>query len=367
MNDYITIGIPTSGAPEFEKQGDHTLLRNMLIGKDFHWQQSIEALLPGEVSVLPGEEYPVINRLPTEDYLKCVVGSEMNPGAPVEFLKAHAVISRSWATGKITGCHDHSATGKTDIPGRIICWEDTCDHRGFDVCSDDHCQRYQGVQPLSDNVRKALEATEGEVLLTPEGRLVDARFSKCCGGRTEVFSSCWQPREEACLESFDDPWCNLESLSAQQREKILSAILKDYDRENQGGYRWTTEVTAEEIRRNLNVKFGRDVGSVSDLEILKRGKSGRAVTILVTGTGGRIEIGKELMVRRLLAPTHLYSSRIELKRDKIRPGLWHIEGAGWGHGVGLCQIGAARMAMEGYSYREILEFYYPGAIVGHFG
>lgn len=401
MTHTISVGIPTAGAPRIRKEKDYTVLENMLIGKDFHWQQSIVARLPGEVEVRrtdseagcsEEEEFGVINRLSLETYLRCVVGSEMNPNAPEEFMKAHAVISRSWALGKVFGVHSHSEKGKINTPDTIISWEDTCDHHGFDVCSDDHCQRYQGLQPIPEKVLRALEATEGEVLIAPDGRLVDARFSKCCGGRTEVFASCWQSREEACLESFDDHWCNLDSLPPEDREAVLKSILKDYDLANGGGFRWETTVSADEIRRNLRSKFGRDIGEIQSIEVLERGSSGRVITLRLTGypdstapesgkTPTHLVIGKELMIRRLLAPTHLYSSWFdieELTQDasatsnetsepKARamktnhPREWLLKGHGWGHGVGLCQVGAARMALAGHSYREILQFYYPGA------
>ncbi len=355
----ISVGIPTIGAPVLEKQGDLTLLKNMLIGKDFHWQKTIEALLPGEIEITEDEVFKVINRLPLEEYLKCVVGSEMNPEAPPEFLKAHSVISRSWALGKIIGVHDHSEEGKVNLPYAIITWEDTCDHNGFDVCSDDHCQRYQGIQPIPQSVRDALMATEGEVLISPHGRLVDARFSKCCGGKTEVFPTCWQPRDEECLESFEDPWCNLDALDKEERTKVLKAILKDYDLVNSGGFTWETTVTSEEIERNLLQKFKRNIGKVIDLIVISRGSSGRVSELHVKGSKADLLIGKELMIRRLLADSHLYSSRFDI--EPIAYGKWMLRGHGWGHGVGLCQIGAARMALEGYDYREILAFYYPGS------
>lgn len=371
MTDDIIVGIPTDGHPRTERHGDLTLLHNMLIGKNFHWQKSIEALLPGKVEVFPEKEYSVINRVPLEKYLECVVGSEMNPLAPVEFLKAHAVISRSWALGKITGVHDHSEVGKINGEFTIVNWEDTCDHNGFHVCSDDHCQRYQGIQPLHDIVRNALEATRGEVLETDNGHLVDTRFSKCCGGHTELFSTCWQSREEGCLESFTDPWCNLSSIDTSLRRRILHSILKDYDLMNEGGYVWTATVTAKEIRDNLHHKFGRDLGEIKDIRIVARGSSGRAKSLLITGTTGELTIGKELMIRRLLSPTHLYSSWFDIKpltrQEASKTGqsqpAWELTGHGWGHGVGLCQIGAARMALEGFTYQDILSFYYPGSLI----
>lgn len=357
----IKVGIPTLGYPILEKQEKYTILKNMLIGKDFHWQRGIEALLPGKIEIVKEGDYRIFNTLPLEKYLECVVGSEMNPEAPAEFLKAHSVISRSWALGKIVNIHDHSDEGKVNLPDKIINWEDTCDHIGFDVCSDDHCQRYQGVQPIPSAVLEALKATAGEVLLSPEGKLVDARFSKCCGGRTELFSTCWQPREEECLESFDDPWCNLDQLTSSQKRRILKSILKDYDLINNGGFQWEEEVSAKLIENNLLHNFNRNIGKITNLKVLSRGASGRADRLEITGTDGNLEIGKELMIRKVLAPTHLYSSWFDI--HALTPDKWLLKGHGWGHGVGLCQIGAARMALEGYRYKDILSFYYPGAII----
>ena len=360
---YIDVGIPTAGVPQLEKEGELTVLKNQLIGLDFHWRRTIETKLPGEI--IPGVDpvYRVIDRLPVETYLECVVGSEMNPAAPIEFLKAHAVISRSWAMGKISGQHIADEDGKIDSAELLINWEDTCDHKGFHVCADDHCQRFQGVQPMSDSLRDAIRSTEGLCLYTPDGRLVDARFSKCCGGRTEVFSSCWQPREEPCLESFDDPWCDLSGLPAERRDSLLKTILKDYDRSNGGGYSWKTSISAEDTAHNLRNKFGREIGGIREIQVVERGLSGRAVRLLLKGERGELCLGKELMIRRLLAPTHLYSSWIDIDSTPDREGMFHINGRGWGHGVGLCQIGAARMAMEGHTFEEILAFYYPGSVI----
>lgn len=368
MDRDIRIGIPTEGRPVLERRGENTLLRNMLIGKDFHWQKSIEALLPGKIELHDNQEYPVINVVPLEIYLECVVGSEMNPEAPSEFLKAHAVISRSWALGKIINIHNHSEDGKIFSENRIISWEDTCDHIGFDVCSDDHCQRYQGLQPIPTATAEAIRETAREVLLTGNVKILDARFSKCCGGRTELFSSCWQNSEEECLESIEDPWCDLSSLHPNTRDRLLRSILKEYDVENGGGYRWKTTVTAEEVRMNLKQKFGRDIGIIQDMRITEIGISGRATQLRLSGSENELTIGKELMIRRLLAPTHLYSSRIHLRKNLSATTIseWIIDGKGWGHGVGLCQIGAARMALEGFGYKEILRFYYPGSEIGQY-
>ncbi|MDE6272997.1 MAG: SpoIID/LytB domain-containing protein [Muribaculaceae bacterium] len=360
MNRIISVGIATSGEPHIKKDRDYSILYNQLIGLGFHWERAIESKLPGEVFNSKDPVYQLINRLPLETYLECVVGSEMNPDAPIEFLKAHAVISRSWAMGKISGSHNYEASGKIFAKDQIITWEDTCDHRGFDVCADDHCQRYQGLQQMDPAIKEAIRSTAGLCLYSPKGNLVDTRFSKCCGGRTEVFSSCWQSREEECLESLDDPWCNLSALDPSEKDRVLKAILKDYDLGNDGGYRWQTEISSEDLEENLKTKFGRDLGKIKDLKIIESGQSGRAKLLRIYGEKGELYLGKELMIRRLLAPSHLYSSRITIQKFSDHPVRFLIEGRGWGHGVGLCQIGAARMALEGYDFKEILSFYYPG-------
>ena len=358
---YINVGIATTGKPILKRTDNHTILKNQRIGLGFHWERSIESILPGEVIVTDDPVYQIINRLPLETYLQSVVGSEMNPDAPIEFLKAHAIISRSWAMGKIIGADTPKNEGKIFSPDLILNWEDTCDHHSFDVCADDHCQRYQGIQHFNPNIIEAIRSTTGLCLYSKSGQLVDARFSKCCGGRTEVFSSCWQPHEQPCLESFEDPWCDLSTLSVKNKELVLKSILKEYDLDNNGGYRWETQISAEDIKRNLYTKFGRDIGDIVNVQIIEKGASGRATLIRLIGSKGRLDLGKELMIRRLLAPTHLYSSRISIEKDPHRPDIFKIKGSGWGHGVGLCQIGAARMAIEGYNYREILSFYYPGS------
>ncbi len=373
---YIKVGIKTAGLPSLEKNKNYTLVRNILIGDGFHWQRTITARLPGEVSLYKLSSQPelsisdtteadqhitLVNRVPLETYLECVVGSEMNPSAPIEFLKAHAVISRSWALGKVLGTHSCDKNGYKNTSDCLIGWDDTAGHHGFDVCSDDHCQRYQGLQPIAPRALQAIRDTAGEILTAADGSLVDARFSKCCGGRTEVFSTCWQSRSVSCLESFDDPWCDLSSLSSEQRREVLSSILKDYDLNTEGyGYRWQTEILKTEVKANLNRRFGRDIGDILSIEPLHRGPSGRIDLLRIHGSDGIFDLGKELWIRRLLSPSHLYSSAFDI----VDLGYaFRLEGHGWGHGVGLCQIGAANMALHGYSYRDILSFYYPGAII----
>ena len=376
----IKVGIKTAGKPDMTKSEDSTIVHNLLIGDGFHWESTMEADLPGEVSEygIKGNKITeadrsitLVNHLPIETYLECVVGSEMNPNAPMEFLKAHAVISRSWALGKVLGSHKYDNSGYVDEKDCLIGWDDNEGHQGFHVCSDDHCQRYQGRQPIDPVALQAIRETAGEVLISTAGEsgdwesnsglhslpVVDARFSKCCGGRTEIFSSCWQDEEVAGIESFEDPWCNLSALSESKRNRLLTSILKDYDLDTQGyGFRWMSEISKTDIRANLKNRFGRDVGEITSIEPLRRGPSGRISLLRIRGSEGILDLGKELWIRRLLSPSHLYSSAFEAedRGDKIL-----LHGKGWGHGAGLCQIGAASMAAHGHDYREILTFYYP--------
>ena len=370
----IKVGIKTLGEPDILYTEKGVLVKNLLIGDGFHWQQTIEALLPGQVYRVEAAEeekseadsnVTLINELPLETYLECVVGSEMNPEAPMEFLKAHAVISRSWALGKIEKSHSHDDDGRVVSEEKLIGWDDTAGHHGFDVCSDDHCQRFQGLQEIDIKALEAIRGTAGEILRSPSGNLVDARFYKCCGGRTELFSTCWQDREEDCLESFEDPWCDLSGLTEKEREKVLRSILKAYDLITEDyGYRWETKISKAEIRKNLKERFGRDIGDICRLEPIHRGASGRIDLLKIYGTEGTLELGKELWIRRLLSPTHLYSSafKIEASGETLQ-----LKGKGWGHGVGLCQIGAANMALHGHNYEEILQFYYPGSVLTRSG
>lgn len=369
----IRVGIKTAGAPELIQGENYVVLRNMLIGDSFHWQQSTEVRLPADAtfeevdrdgSLAYGEadsKVSLVMTLPVESYLMSVVASEMNSSAPVEFLKAHAVISRSWVIGKIVGTHPIDGNGKVDEADRLIGWDDTSGHKGFHVCSDDHCQRYQGVKKLAPSILDALKMTEGEVLTTPRGEILDARFSKCCGGITEVFETCWQPKHFDCLESVEDPWCNLENLDENKRRVILSTILNEYDLKTEGyGYRWSSEILKSAVQDNLLHKFNRDIGRIEGMTALHRGPSGRIDLLRLDGEKGSLEIGKELWIRRLLSDSHLYSSYFEIE-DTGKSFI--LRGRGWGHGVGLCQIGAANMALHGYGYRDILKFYYPGSRV----
>lgn len=357
----IRVGIITDGAPETKDFGSGLhRVANMLIGRGFHWQQRLPILTEGRlIRGDTGEEgISLICELPLERYVASVIGSEMNPEAPMEFLKAHAVISRGWALGKTRhGKGSGGDTGKLDEPDMIYTWQDTADHHAFDVCSDDHCQRYQGRKAEPDErTEEAVEATRGLVLTDAFGELADTRFSKCCGGTTELYSTCWGDRDPHYLVSKPDPWCDPAAIPQAERADFLRTVFKGYDATTDY-YRWTTHVGKKEVEERLQERFGRNIGEVLDITPLRRGSSGRIFLLGVTGTKGSVSIGKELAVRRLLAPTHLLSSAFDIEPDEEG---WQLRGKGWGHGVGLCQIGAAAMARAGHSFEEILEFYYPG-------
>lgn len=373
----VKIGLLTAGDPKIEFPNHHrieengtiryipqsyqsrALLHNLLIGKDFHWQKRMTCLLPGEIVLRQSEQPMLINILDAEEYLLRVVGSEMNPEAPFEFLKAHAIISRSWLYGKLQ--HDSvspdSDDGKINNQSTIITWQDTADHIGFDVCSDDHCQRYQGDQPVSEQAALALRSTQDIVLADSHGNIADCRFSKCCGGRTELFSTCWQNKDFDYLTSVECGYCNPHHLSTSLKERLIASCLKDYDRQSDDLMFWTRRINRHAVAENLLKHFNRDIGEIIDIKPIERGASGRISLIEIEGSEGKLRLGKELAIRRLLSDSHLYSSLFDLQKSG---NDFIINGRGWGHGVGLCQIGAAVMALKGTSASEILSFYYPG-------
>lgn len=355
----VSVGLYTDGEPRISQSGKFHLLHNLQIGHGFHWQKCMEAILPGTIKILdkPTEEgVTLVNTIAAEEYLRCVAISEMSATAPVEFLKAHTVIARSWLMGKLRGKPASQISGRVNEPDLLIDWEDTSSHSGFDVCSDDHCQRYQGFQPLTPHAEEALESTRGIVLVDGNGNIADARYSKCCGGTTELFSTCWQDEDPDYLKSFKDPYCDLSQMDGKECNNLFATVLRDYDRNPEPFGTWKAEISKKDIADNLCRKFGRDIGEVTDVSVSRRGPSGRASLLSVNGTKGTIRLGKELMIRRLLSPSHLYSSLFTLADcgDDVS-----ITGRGWGHGVGLCQIGAARMARDGAGFRDILSFYYP--------
>lgn len=356
----IRVGLITDGDPRIINLPGRSRVFNLLIGDGFHWEQKISRDFEGIIKMLDRRERNVsaVNIIPLESYIKSVISSEMNPGAPLEFLKAHAVISRGWALRKIYDAQNQKSEDfRFNNPQEIYTWEEFDSHSGFDVCSDDHCQRYQGIpRERYISAIKAARDTCGEVLLDKNGNVADTRFSKCCGGKTELFSTCWADEDFDYLISKKDPWCDLSGMSDQEREKFLDSVLKNYDRETHNFSDWTLRINKNSVSRIIREKHGIDIGSLQSIRIIDRGHSGRIKRMEFIGNSGSIIIGKELAIRKLLDKDCLYSSWFEINDS----GEWLIlTGHGWGHGVGLCQIGAARMAYEGINYREILKFYYP--------
>lgn len=342
---------------------DSFTLQDVTIGSSFHWQRKEPQTFNGSLQfIISDGNLWAVNHVDIEDYLTSVISSEMKATAAPEFLKAHAVISRSWVMAQLRPYADASDSAvPTQSGDRIIRWYDHDQHRMFDVCADDHCQRYQGTtRVISEAARQAVQDTCGQVLLY-RGKLCDARFSKCCGGRTEVFESCWQDTPIPYLVSVEDKFCS------QATPETLKSSMNGYDLETPDWLHWTRKYTAEELSGLIAVKTGIDFGMITDLKPLKRGPSGRIVELEIVGTKRSVTIGKELEIRRVLSDTHLLSSDFIVERGADRNGnveSFTLTGNGWGHGVGLCQIGAAVMGSKGYSYKEILDHYYPGTNTG---
>ena len=310
------------------------ILYGVTIGIDFHWERRLDQRFAGSLKfIVEGENIRAVNTVGLEDYLLSVISSEMKATSDLELLKAHAIISRSWVL--------------TNHP-----------HQGFDICADDHCQRYQGKSmAVGANVRRAIDETWGQVL-TCGGAICDTRYSKCCGGRTELFSTCWEERDFPYLQSVPDtpedggdPFCDTRD------PEILRQVLNDYDRESTDFFAWQVRYSRAELSALVRSRTGIDFGDILELNPLERGASGRIKYLEIVGTKARRTIGKELAIRRALSPSHLKSSNFEARWEG---DTLVLDGRGWGHGVGLCQIGAAVMAHEGYSCREILQHYYPG-------
>jgi len=338
-------------------------LHRVVIGKDFHWEREEEQTFQGKLRLVVDEgKIVAINMLSTEDYLTSVISSEMKASCSLEYLKASAVISRSWLLAQMKkrqsgAAHSFFQFKKTDT--EILRWHDQEEHTIFDVCADDHCQRYQGItRAWSAQVREAIEATRGEIL-TYDGDVCDTRFGKCCGGTTNDFENCWENEPKPYLRSVKDPYCNTSDAH------ILSTVLNEYDLETRNFYRWTQEYTQDELHDIITKRLGRDLGPILALEEVERGQSGHLVRMKIFGKNHSITIGKELEIRRALSTSHLYSSAftaeaLEPDAEGI-PQRFVLHGAGWGHGVGLCQIGAAVMGSKGFSYNQILQHYYNGA------
>ena len=339
-------------------------LQNVTIGQNFHWERQENQTFTGTLRLVVEEDKVVaINILPAEDYLASVISSEMKSSCSLEFLKAAAVISRSWLFAQMekrrtredngTGFFSFSRTEE-----ELVRWYDREDHTLFDVCADDHCQRYQGVtRVLNPQVQQAIAATRGQILVS-EGSICDTRFGKCCGGRTNEFQYCWENVHHPYLTSVADPFCNIQDSS------ILKRVLNDYDLETTDFYRWQVEYSQEELSSLISTRLKLDLGSILRLESLEAGPGGHISRLRIVGTERSFIVGKELEIRRTLSPSHLKSSAFTVEYLNVTDGIpqgFRLNGKGWGHGVGLCQIGAAVMGHKGYPYRKILSHYYTGA------
>ena len=375
------------------------VLHDVTIGVNFHWERKEVQKFAGALKIIVSKgKLVAINVIGIEDYLLSVISSEMSATADEEFLKAHAVISRSWVMAQLSSS---KAVHKADVPSQVcstptlvshldgllhkgeevaaegvveyVKWYDKDDHDLFDVCADDHCQRYQGLtRAVLGKVRKIIDSTWGEVLMH-DGKLCDARFSKCCGGRMERFSVCWEDKDHEYLQPLPDTPGQQDGGKAfcdTSDPEILGKVLNNYDQETVDFYRWIQEYDRSEVSALIAERSGVSVGLVQALEPMEKGESGRIYKLRIVGSERTLVVGKELEIRRILSKTHLKSSAFEVKylsKDGCEVSSqddWctlRLEGSGWGHGVGLCQIGAAVMATQGYDYRQILGHYYPGS------
>ena len=360
-------------------------LRGVTIGVNFHWERKEDQRFGNNLKfIVEGDKITAINLIGVEDYLTSVISSEMSATASEELLKAHAVISRSWllaqmAKNKEITTSKSTYSAFTENEQERIKWYDREDHINFDVCADDHCQRYQGMTRQSTTkVREAIEATWGE-LLKYDGKICDARFSKSCGGAFEEFQNCWEnvrypylakQRDSKRITELPDltqeeeafKWItgSPEAFCNTTDKEILSQVLNNYDQETTDFYRWRVEYTPEELSALILKRIGIDFGLVTDLIPVERGTPGRLIKLKIVGSKRTLIIGKELEIRKALSPSHLYSSAFVVLKEN---GKFVLVGAGWGHGVGLCQIGAAVMGAQGYKYKDILLHYYIGASI----
>ena len=404
--------------------GENFVLRGVTIGVNFHWQRREDQTFKGNLKIIAGHDRVLnkeagliaINELDVEDYLASVISSEMAATSSMELLKAHAVISRSWLLHPIVSRRRSSesltsSTSSTSLESSEslnslqtlhIRWYERDAHSLFDVCADDHCQRYQGItKQTSENVQKAIDETRGMVLRsTDNGEVCDARFYKSCGGATELFENCWAdehyPYLEAVRDSANDTLPDLTQESEAEQwirtappafcntsdRRILQQVLNNYDQETQDFYRWKVEYTQEELSETVRERSGIDFGLIEELIPIKRGPSARIYELKIVGTKRTMTVGKELEIRKWLSHSHLYSSAFVVDKNEGRcteggktaalkeerqVTTFTLTGAGWGHGVGLCQIGAAVMADKGYDYRQILQHYFPNTRLERLG
>lgn len=363
------------------------IIKDVVIGINFHWERKEDQEFQGALKlIVENNMITAINIIKVEDYLTSVISSEMSATASLELLKAHAVISRSWLLAQIEKNKEIVASKEqyttfTETENERIRWYDREDHTNFDVCADDHCQRYQGITRTFSNievVKKAINETRGQVLKS-ENKICDARFSKCCGGIAEEFQNCWEDikfpylvklRDDDKTQDIPDLTQESESVKWIQTrpsafcntkdKKILEQVLNNYDQETTDFYRWQVVYSQKELSELAYKRSGIDFGAIEELIPVERGTSGRLIKLKIVGSKKTMTIGKELEIRRTLSTSHLYSSAfiVDKKDDKFI-----LTGAGWGHGVGLCQIGAAVMGEKGYSYDKILLHYYIDATI----
>jgi len=366
-------------------------INKVVIGIGFHWEQKEDQYFEGVLKLLLVDgEIQAVNQVSVEKYLGSVISSEMSGNSSLALLKAHTIISRSWLLAQIEKRDEIFRSGtlqNASIKSEEACirWYDREDHQYFDVCADDHCQRYQGITRSGNPVvLKAVEQTKGEVLVA-NGKICDARFSKCCGGVTEEFQYCWEPKAHSYLKRVDDnpeaAGINRADLKVESNAEhfikgrplafcstrngaLLKQVLNDYDQSFSDFYRWEVSYSQDEIAALIREKSGMDFGSILDLIPMERGESGRLIKLKIVGTARTMIVGKELEIRRWLSNSHLYSSAFIVEKSELKegvPGSFFLRGAGWGHGVGLCQIGAAHMASRDYSHEKILKHYFRGA------
>ena len=392
--DQWLIGLIDSSGKEILRQKEILLsaeegasftIFDIKIGIDFHWQRSQEQSFRGNLFLSAGSDssFNLINEISLEDYLESVISSEMSAEAPLEFLKAQAITARSWLVAMLAKKKTARSNSASKNENEIVVWQDVNDHEGFDVCADDHCQRYQGItRIISKNVHTAVKDTYG-FFLVYAGEICDARYYKSCGGQTEIFSTAWEDKSPKYLKSVtDDVQRHAPIQSEAQAEgwftyrpqafcnttdkKLLSKILPAFDQETLDFYRWQVIYKRKELEEIIRKKAGINLGTLQNLIPLERGTSGRIFKLKIEGSKRSVIVGKELEIRRWLSENHLLSSAFVVSKTNAADGSvesFTLTGGGWGHGVGLCQIGAAVMADKGFKVEEILAHYFTGAIL----
>jgi peptidoglycan hydrolase-like amidase len=386
-----------SGSPEIilapsDFESCRFTVHGVKIGVDFHWERHESQQFQGKLKLVAEEDtLTVINELPIESYLVSVISSEMSASCPAELLNAHAIVSRSWllAPQRAPGDSIENSAKVGGSEDELIRWYGRESHRGFDVCADDHCQRYQGIgKAFSQGAFDAVRDTRGRALIYNDD-ICDARYSKSCGGMTEVYRAAWEDREVPYLASVYDGGVSERSgyrmpLSQESNAEawitahppsfcgvvapdLLARIVPSFDQETQDFYRWRVDYTQRELNEILRARLGVDFGRVRDLKALERGESGRIIKLRIVGEKRDLTIGKELLIRRALSRSHLYSSAFVVRAEQGNlsdyPARFSLIGAGWGHGVGMCQIGAAVMAERGHGHEDILRHYFTGVSI----